>query len=46
MDKVIDVKGYRVIVLDLSEPGRVDGVLTQAQIGWLGRASTRRGTSR
>jgi len=35
IDKVIDAKGYRVILLDSSEPGRVDGVLTEAQIGWL-----------
>jgi 3',5'-cyclic-AMP phosphodiesterase len=35
VDKVIDVKGYRVIMLDSSEPGRVDGVLEQAQIDWL-----------
>lgn len=35
VDKVIDVKGYRVIMLDSSEPGRVDGVLEPAQIDWL-----------
>ena len=35
VDKVIDLKGYRVIMLDSSEPGRVDGVLTVAQIDWL-----------
>lgn len=35
VDKVIDIKGYRVILLDSSEPGRVDGVLTEGQIGWL-----------
>lgn len=35
VDKVIDVKGYRVILLDSSEPGRVDGVLTTEQIAWL-----------
>lgn len=35
IDHVIDAKGYRVIVLDSSEPGRVDGVLTAAQIDWL-----------
>lgn len=35
VDKVIDVKGYRVILLDSSEPGRVDGVLTIEQIDWL-----------
>jgi 3',5'-cyclic AMP phosphodiesterase CpdA len=35
VDKVIDAKGYRVILLDSSEPGRVDGILTEAQIGWL-----------
>lgn len=35
VDKVIDLKGYRVIVLDSSEPGRVDGVLEPVQIEWL-----------
>lgn len=35
VDKVIDAKGYRVIILDSSEPGRVDGVLTDLQIDWL-----------
>jgi Icc protein len=35
IDKVIDAKGYRVILLDSSEPGRVDGVLEAAQIDWL-----------
>jgi 3',5'-cyclic AMP phosphodiesterase CpdA len=35
IDKIIDIKGYRIILLDSSEPGRVDGVLTQAQIAWL-----------
>jgi 3',5'-cyclic AMP phosphodiesterase CpdA len=35
VDKVIDHKGYRVILLDSSEPGRVDGVLEQEQIDWL-----------
>jgi 3',5'-cyclic AMP phosphodiesterase CpdA len=35
VDHVIDVKGYRVIVLDSSEPGRVDGVLTALQMDWL-----------
>jgi 3',5'-cyclic AMP phosphodiesterase CpdA len=35
VDKVIDHKGYRVILLDSSEPGRVDGVLEQAQMDWL-----------
>ena len=37
VDKVIDVKGYRVILLDSSEPGRVDGVLEPGQIDWLRR---------
>jgi len=32
---VVDVKGYRVIVLDSSEPGRVDGVIEPAQLDWL-----------
>ena len=35
VNHVIDAKGYRVIVLDSSEPGRVDGVLTAAQMDWL-----------
>jgi Predicted phosphohydrolases len=35
VDKVIDIKGHRIILLDSSEPGRVDGVLSQAQIAWL-----------
>ncbi|WP_421759743.1 phosphodiesterase [Devosia sp.] len=35
VDKVIDLKGYRIIILDSSEPGRVDGVLEAAQIDWL-----------
>lgn len=35
VDKVIDAEGYRVILLDSSEPGRVDGVLEMTQIDWL-----------
>ena len=35
IDKVIDIKGYRIVLLDSSEPGRVDGVLTAPQIAWL-----------
>jgi 3',5'-cyclic AMP phosphodiesterase CpdA len=35
VDKIIDIKGYRIILLDSSEPGRVDGVLEAAQIEWL-----------
>jgi 3',5'-cyclic-AMP phosphodiesterase len=35
VNHVIDAKGYRVIVLDSSEPGLVHGVLTNAQIVWL-----------
>lgn len=35
VNHVIDAKGYRVIVLDSSEPGRVDGVLVVSQIDWL-----------
>lgn len=35
VDKVIDAHGYRVILLDSSEPGRVDGVLEAVQIEWL-----------
>lgn len=35
VDKVIDIKGYRVILLDSSEPGRVDGVLEPHQLDWL-----------
>jgi len=35
VDKVIDAKGYRIVLLDSSKPGRVDGVLTDVQIAWL-----------
>jgi 3',5'-cyclic AMP phosphodiesterase CpdA len=35
VDKVIDVKGYRIIMIDSSEPDRVDGVLEDDQIDWL-----------
>lgn len=35
VDHVIDLKGYRIIILDSSEPGRVDGVLTAVQMDWL-----------
>ena len=35
VDKIIDAKGYRIIVLDSSEPGCVDGVLEPVQIDWL-----------
>lgn len=35
IDKAFDAKGYRIILLDSSEPGRVDGVLTETQITWL-----------
>ena len=35
VDKAFDIKGYRIILLDSSEPGRVDGVLTASQIDWL-----------
>jgi 3',5'-cyclic-AMP phosphodiesterase len=35
VDHVIDIKGYRIVVLDSSEPGRVDGVLTAVQMDWL-----------
>jgi len=35
VDHVIDAKGYRVILLDSSEPGLVEGVLTDRQIDWL-----------
>ena len=35
VDKVIDSKGYRIILLDSSEPGRVDGVLEAVQLDWL-----------
>ena len=35
VDKVIDASGYRIILLDSSEPGRVDGVLSDTQITWL-----------
>lgn len=32
---VIDAKGYRIIVLDSSEPGRVEGVLCERRLQWL-----------
>lgn len=35
VDSVIDAQGYRIILLDSSEPGRMDGVLTRGQISWL-----------
>lgn len=35
IDKVIDHKGYRTILLDSSEPGIHPGVLTDAQYDWL-----------
>lgn len=35
VDKVIDTEGYRIVLLDSSEPGRVDGVLTDGQVAWL-----------
>lgn len=35
VDKVIDAKGYRVILLDSSEPGTHAGVLSDAQYDWL-----------
>jgi Icc protein len=35
VDKVIDIKGHRIILLDSSEPGRVDGLLSATQIDWL-----------
>lgn len=45
IDKVIDHKGYRIIVLDSSEPGLVHGVLQDAQIAqlqvWLKEAMDR-----
>ncbi len=35
VDKAFDHEGYRIIMLDSSEPGRVDGALSPAQIDWL-----------
>lgn len=35
IDKVIDLKGHRIVILDSSEPGRHEGVLTTAQLDWL-----------
>lgn len=35
IDKIIDIKGYRIILLDSAEPGRVDGVIEERQIDWL-----------
>lgn len=45
IDKVIDHKGYRIILLDSSEPGLVHGVLQDAQVAqlqvWLNEAMDR-----
>lgn len=45
VDKAIDTKGYRIILLDSSEPGLVHGVLQDAQIEqlqiWLAEAMDR-----
>ena len=35
VQKVIDAAGYRVILVDSSEPERVDGVLCEARLVWL-----------
>ncbi|ARO13816.1 Ser/Thr protein phosphatase [Ketogulonicigenium robustum] len=35
VDRVIDVKGYRIIILDTSEPDLVAGRLSDVQIEWL-----------
>ncbi|WP_375452542.1 metallophosphoesterase [uncultured Devosia sp.] len=35
VDKVINAGGYRIVLLDSSEPGRVDGVLEASQLDWL-----------
>ncbi|MDO9525433.1 MAG: phosphodiesterase [Gemmobacter sp.] len=35
VQKVIDIKGHRVILLDSSEPGVVEGVLCPSRLDWL-----------
>lgn len=35
VQKVIDIKGHRVILLDSTEPGMVGGTLCTARLGWL-----------
>jgi 3',5'-cyclic AMP phosphodiesterase CpdA len=35
VQKVIDIKGHRVILLDSSEPGLVEGVICRARLDWL-----------
>jgi len=35
VNKVIDLKGYRIIVLDSSEPGKVSGILCDQRLEWL-----------
>lgn len=35
INKVIDAKGYRVILLDSSEPGKVSGILCDKRLDWL-----------
>lgn len=35
VQKVIDIKGHRVILLDSSEPGLVEGVICPARLDWL-----------
>lgn len=35
VQKVVDIKGHRVILLDSSEPGLVEGVICPARLDWL-----------
>jgi 3',5'-cyclic AMP phosphodiesterase CpdA len=35
VNKVIDAKGYRIILLDSSEPGVVSGILCEKRLAWL-----------
>lgn len=35
LQKIVDLKGHRVILLDSSEPGLVGGVLCRARLEWL-----------
>lgn len=32
---IIDIKGYRVVMIDTSEPGHVDGILCDTRLNWL-----------
>jgi len=32
---IVDIKGYRVIMIDTSDPGHVDGILCKLRLNWL-----------